>query len=167
MSSERVSADVDMEDVPQSRKKSLTPPSRIYPLLTLGDPAFKLPAIRPAGRSPSTESSASPPPSPGSVATRRSITPPRQSGKEMLPSLTSLSLSEPHGLPKLHNRSDEISFEERVRHAKLIRALLVAVNQQWLYQQQWEREEASPISADEDDEGSDFEMAHDRLMTAV
>lgn len=161
--------DVEMANG-NSRRKSTTPPSRIYPLLTSGDPAFKLPALRTAGRSPSTDSSNSPPPTPGSATTttRRSASPAQHVSKATLPSLNSLSLQDPSVIPKLHNRTEEISFEERIRHAKLIRALLVAINQQWLYENERTQSSASPVTSIEDsDDGSDVEMSGNRQLVAI
>lgn len=69
-------------------------------------------------------------------------------------------------LPKLQARSEEISFEERIGHAKLIRALLVAINQQWLFENQRDYEAISPISPEDSDE-SDLETSHEVTMSSV
>jgi hypothetical protein len=69
-------------------------------------------------------------------------------------------------LPKLQARSEEISFEERINHAKLIRALLVAINQQWLFESQRDCEAVSPISPEDSDE-SDLETSHEVTMSSV
>jgi len=163
----KASADVEMEDVSSSRTRSITPPSsRLYPLLTTGDPAVKLPAIRAAGRSPSTDSSNTPPPSPRSVVTRRSVSPARVTGKEALPSLSALSLSDARAL---HTRSEDISFEERTRHAKLIRALLVAVNQQWLYENRRNiSRDVSPLGSEDSEDSSESSVvSRERLITTI
>jgi len=170
MIKEHATEDVEMEDVLSSRRKSITPPSsRLYPFITTGNPADKLPAIRVAGRASSADSSSSPPSTPSSVTTRRSVSPVRVSGKGSLPSLNSLSLSDPHIHPKIHARSQEVSFEERICHAKLIRALLVAVNQQWLYENQrsFSRDVSPMTSEGSDDSSAGSVVSQERLITAI
>jgi hypothetical protein len=104
--------------------------SRLYPLLTFGDPTYQLPPLRNASR----ETTRSPPSSPSSddSSAPGSPSPPRTT----LPSLASLSL-------------DGSSVEDRIRHASFIQSLLVTINRQFRASQR-EDEETDQLTDDEE-----------------
>jgi len=138
--------------------------SRLYPFLTSGDPGVKLPALRSSLTPPSRESTVSPPSSPGSSSAGK-FSPPAT--KTSLPSLASLSLADGYGstpvssrttIQPLKTRRTEITYEERVRHATLIRTLLIAINKQWATSQ---REISPPSDLDSEDEDSCDEQSVD------
>jgi len=140
--------------------KSPSPPStsRLYPLLKSGDPAFKLPAIRGGRRTASSrESTVSPPSSPGSCSSKSPS--PAQPTKPALPSLASLSLAEGYQRNNTHTPVAplrEISLDDRIQHAELIRSMLVLINKQWMVaqQQQATDEDSDSDASTEDDEES-------------
>jgi len=102
----------------------------LYPLLTAGDVQYKLPPMQRSYRSPSPPSreatpSSSESSSPGSQTT---VLPSLRSIANSVRSPESEDLTRHIASIELENRTKEIGQEDRKRHAKLIRDLLVAVN---------------------------------------
>ncbi|KZT41374.1 hypothetical protein SISSUDRAFT_1042956 [Sistotremastrum suecicum HHB10207 ss-3] len=175
------------DDIPtnsrSARKDSLSgeSSSRLPSLMTLGDPALKLPALTRQGRdttplpsasqrrSASRSPTLSPPSSPSSPSSSsHSVSTPLPS-RPSLPSLSSLS----DGVSKigligksprlssaiLSRRGSTPGWEERIRHAEIIRNLLVTINKQWKQSQS----AASRHTSDEIDDDLHEEDEEDEL----
>lgn len=173
-SDEAMDSDEDRRPV---HKDSIS--SKLPSLMTLGDPALKLPALtrqtrdstpfpsasqrRSASRSPTL----SPPSSPSSPSSSsNSVSTPLPS-RPSLPSLSSLSegvskiglLGKSPRLPNavLSRRGSTPGWEERIRHADIIRNLLVTINKQWKTAQSATSRHTAEDPEDEEEEDDELE----------